>query len=196
MASVVLVGFALSACGGSNPSAVPSGGNSIPNAKFQPNAGAAALAAQSIAIADSLGAPIKGMGDAEREISPVAVSGSSTRRHPKVLPLGVCTNGVIFNAPDTNGDANSTEYLYYFDNACTTVARTITRQFNNAGGTGSETVYNTMRLYGQPAGKKGIQPILAVRSDVVNLSNGSYDQYGFPDAGAGAITPSATSRPA
>src|SRR5438270_6242772 len=60
---------------------------------------------------------------------------------------GTCSNGVKFYAPDKNGDPNSTETQFFYDNACAGLARDVVRIWTSTG-TNSENVQRSTKMYG------------------------------------------------
>jgi hypothetical protein len=79
-----------------------------------------------------------------------------------------------FFAPDKNGDPNSTETQYFYDAACTELARDVVRVYTSTGAS-SETVARTVNQYAL-----GNATPSATRTDSVTISNATFDKYGFP----------------
>jgi hypothetical protein len=159
--------LALGACsGGGSSSPSPSGG------------GANQTQTESaISSANGAGSDLNALSSVERDISSPVSAGTSAVR--SVAALGTCKNSMEFFAPDKNGDPNSTETQYFYDTACTQLARDVVRIYRSTG-TSSETVARTVKLYAL-----GNATAIAVRSDSVSISNATFDQYGFPIAADG-----------
>lgn len=87
---------------------------------------------------------------------------------------GTCNNGVEFFAPDRKGDPNSTERIVFYDNGCTAMERDTVRIYTSTGPS-AETVQRTVSLYALNSSSPE-----AVRSETVNYTNASFDQYGYP----------------
>ncbi len=79
-----------------------------------------------------------------------------------------------FFAPDKKGDPDSTELIFFYDNACTAIARDAVRVWNSTSAS-SESIARTVSLYGLNSSSPG-----AVRSETVNYTNASFDRYGYP----------------
>ncbi len=163
----------LAACGGGGSSSGPSinpptnggGGGSSTQSQQQQSENA-------INTTNSLGDPIKSVSNYNNSITP------STRFKNGAFDLsrdalGVCTNGVEFFAPDKNGDANSTETQYFYDNACTQLARDVVRIYTINGN--SETVNRTEKQYAINNNTPS-----ATRNGAVTFGNATFGQYGYP----------------
>jgi hypothetical protein len=138
---------------------------------------------QAINAANSLGTPLKDITDLQRETSPVASAQTQQSSSKRVmLTPGTCANGILFNAPDLAGTPDTTETQYFYNTNCTELARDIVRKFDNPNGTGTETVYRTMKQY-----YEGKSALVAIRTDTVTLTQGTYDQNGFPIASVGFV---------
>ena len=103
----------------------------------------------------------------------------SVARSTESVQLGVCQTtsaggSYEFFSPDKNGDANSSEQQYFYDTACTQVARDIVRVWTSAGAA-SENVIRTSKIYAQ-----GNAGAIATRMDSDTFANATFDQYGFP----------------
>jgi hypothetical protein len=159
---------ALAACGG--------GGGA--SGSLTPPAGGTTQSSQSqsedaINTAEAVGSPVKDFSSYDESTSSPL---QSTARRPMgtLLANGACNKGIEFFAPDKNNDANSTERIVFYDNACTQIASDAVRVYSSTGAN-SETVSRTVSLYAL----NGTSPA-AVRSETVNYSNATFDQYGYP----------------
>jgi hypothetical protein len=171
--------FTLAACGGSGGGSsvgtLPSGGG--------PTGGSATPAENAITTTNALGSPIKTVSDFEKALGSYAVTRNGLTRN---ITLGACTNGYEFFAPDKNGDANSTETEYFYDAACTQLARDTVRIYSISGT--SETANLTEKQYAINNTTPSAQ-----RTTSVSIIDGTYGQYGFPLA-SGGFDRSATSQ--
>jgi len=132
-------------------------------------------AENAIETANAFGSPVNSISSFNGAVSSAqAVNG---RAMPQSAS-GTCNNGVEFFAPDKNGDPNSTEKQDFYDNACTQLARDTVRIYTMNGS--SESDNRTVKIYAI----NNTTPS-AVRTDSVNISNATFDQYGFPLAAAG-----------
>ncbi|MGP6159038.1 MAG: hypothetical protein ACLPYS_16275 [Vulcanimicrobiaceae bacterium] len=162
--------FALSACGG--------GGGSSPSTPAGGGGGGTTQTEATLSAANGVGSQLKTLSAYERDISSSVTAGtSSTARATEAL--GVCKNYMEFFAPDKNGDPNSTQTQYFYDTACTQIARDIVRIYTSTGRS-SETVARTVKQYAL-----GNATPIAARSDAVAISNATFDKYGFPIAADG-----------
>ncbi len=174
---IVLAALTLAACGGgsgSSPIVPPSGGSGNGGSSTQSQSESA------IATANAFGSPVKDFSNYEHTTS--ATSGASSMsigRSTQSVPLGTCNNGIEFFAPDKNGDPNSTERQYFYDGACTQLARDIVR-IDTQSSPSSETVNRATKLYAP----NNATPI-ADRSDSDTISNATFDKYGDPIAANG-----------
>lgn len=151
-------------CGGGGSSSMPSAGSGS-------NTGAAAqsVSENAIAAANSVGSPVKTLTNYN-----AAISGASAGRTAATMSTSPsCTNNREFFAPDKNGDANSTEVQYFYDGACTQLARDTVRIYTINGS--SETVNRTEKIYAL----NNTTPS-AVRSDATAIQNATFDSYGYP----------------
>lgn len=164
---------ALAACSGGGAS---SGGFSPSGSSG--TGGSQAATESSISTANALGTPIKQMATYNMSISN-STPQSAGRSNPQSYTLGSCSNGIEFFAPDKNGDPNSTELQYFYDAACTQVARDITRVYSSTGA-GSESVARTESTYAD-----GSNTASAVRTDTDVITNATFGQYGYPIAADG-----------
>jgi len=173
--------LSLAACGGSGGgSALPSN----PNPNPSPTQNAQAQSETAIGTANSLGDPVKSLTNYNQTTSGVSLAtrGGSYRID---LANGVCTNGIEFFSPDKKGDPNSTEEQYFYDTACTNLARDVVRIYAINGT--SETVNRTENQY-----PNGSTTASATRTSTVNFINGTYGANGFPNP-ANGFARSATS---
>jgi hypothetical protein len=182
---------ALAACGGGAGSSLSPATSAGPSSSTSQSATSSkSIDGQGIAAADQAGSPIKDAVDLERDNSFVSsgTQANAAQRHSMSLTEGQCSNGILFTYPaPANGvkatpDPDSTQVQYFYDPKCTQLARTIIRQYNNPSGSGAETVYRTMKQYYQ-----GSTSPVAIVTDTVQLTNGNYDQYGFPIASDGYV---------
>ena len=130
----------------------------------------------SVNTANALGAPVKDVSSYNDTMSsPGSITFAKGTVSTNTAGDGTCHNGVEFFAPDKNNDANSTERIEFYDNACTQIARDAVRIYS-AAGAGSETVQRTAKLYAMnaPATPE------AVRTESVTISGAQFDSYGFP----------------
>lgn len=163
----------LTACGGGGAS----GGAFTPTSNGT-GAGTQSVQTQTedaIDTANDVGSPvtdISSYNDAAQ--SPLQSGARRTDAAATSIGDGTCTNGVEFFAPDKKGDANSTERIVFYDNACTQIQSDAVRIYT-AAGTGAETVQRTVSRYAL----NGAAPS-STRSETVNYTNASFDQYGYP----------------
>ena len=150
--------------GGGGSSAVPStGGGSNSGASSQ------SVSENAITAANSLGSPVKTLTNYNG-----AISGASAGRIAATMSTSSsCANNREFFAPDKNGDANSTEVQYFYDSACTQLARDTVRLYTITGN--SETVNRTEKIYAI----NNTTPS-AVRSDATTIRNATFDANGYP----------------
>lgn len=162
----------LAACGGGGAGGgttppVNSGGGTTQSAQQQSE--------NAINTANSLGDPVKTLSNYNSTIAPsLAYKNGSFSRDA----LGTCTNGVEFFAPDKNGDANSTETQYFYDTACTQVARDVVRMYTIDGN--AETVNRTEKIYAVNNATPS-----ATRTSAVTFGNATFTQYGYPVVAGG-----------
>ncbi|MFN2449368.1 MAG: hypothetical protein ABR508_06205 [Candidatus Baltobacteraceae bacterium] len=174
--AAVVSSLGLTACGGAAPgSTLPVNGNST----TQP---AAQQTEDAIDTANAVGAPLTDISTYNDAIAGPASSGFVKGAGPaaNAAGSGACTNGVEFFVPDKNADANSTERIAFYDDACTQIARDAVR-IVSAGAPGSEIVQRTVHLYAmnEPSTPE------AVRAESVVYSNAQFDQYGYPVLSSG-----------
>ncbi|HEV8020175.1 MAG TPA: hypothetical protein VGP41_02855 [Candidatus Lustribacter sp.] len=175
----ITLGFALTAAlivagcgGGGSAPAGPAGGNSSNSSN---SSGSNASASESaVSTTNAVGAPMNSLSDYNNATSSL----QSFVRGTESVSLGTCqtTSGggsYEFFSPDKNGDTNSTEQQYFYDNACAQLARDVVRVFTSTGTT-SETVNRTVKVYAQSN-----STAIATRTDVDTIRNATFDQYGF-----------------
>lgn len=146
--------------GGTSPS-TPATGN---------GSGQASLADSAISAANALGTPVKSIADFN---SGVSAQGTGNAISVSTRNLGTCKNGIEFFAPDKNNDANSTETQYFYDSACTALARDSVRTYTINGST--ETLNRTTKIFALNNSTPS-----AVRTDATTIGNATFDQYGAP----------------
>jgi hypothetical protein len=160
----------LAACGGG------AGGGSLPAAGGTGQQSVTQQTEDAVNTADAVGAPMKDVSSYNDAMSSPA-SGSLFRTQSVATQAagdGTCSNGVEFFVPDKHGDANSSERIDFYDNACTQIARDAVRIWTSTG-SNSETVQRTVSIYNLNSTSPN-----AVRSENVAYSNASFDQYGYP----------------
>ena len=179
--STLAVSLMLAGCGGGGGSTGspvpfdPTGSTTGPQSSTLP-AGAAA-----IATANSVGTTLQSFTSFEQQQFASQALQTALRPMGKGTP---CTNGVIVTTPDRNGDPNSTEVQDFYDPACTYIARDTVRKFVENGTSELETL--TQNQYSYSPSTKNPKPI-AVRNDVVNLQNATFDAAGYPVATDGYL---------
>jgi hypothetical protein len=162
----------LTACGGGG-----AGSSSLPPSGSTGNTQSVQQQTEdSIDTANAVGSPVKDFQSYNNDAtgSPVQSSVRAQSASRDAAGDGTCSNGVEFFAPDKHGDANSTERIEFYDNACTAVARDAVRIWTSTGAN-SETVARTVSLYALNSTTPS-----AVRSETVNYTNATFDQYGYP----------------
>ena len=164
--------LALAACGGGG------GGSSVtPSTGGGNNGGGLTQTQQSeqaITVANSVGDPVKTMTNFNSGTTGAqAVQISNGAQVVVKQASGTCNNGVEFWSPDKNNDANSTEDQFFYDSACTELARDIVRIYSINGS--SETINRTEKQYAINNATATAQ-----RTDSVVIQNGTYDKNGFP----------------
>jgi hypothetical protein len=170
--------LALTACGGGGAA----GGGSSVTPPSNGGGGGLSQQAQSeaaVTTANSLGSPVKSFNNFNSNTTGAqSVSFSNGAQAIVAQANGTCNNGAEFFSPDKAGDPNSTEEQYFYDSACTSLARDIVRKFTVNGS--SETVNRIENQY--PAGSSTAS---ATRTTAVSFINGSYNSNGFPSVAAG-----------
>lgn len=132
------------------------------------------MSENAINTANSLGSPVKDLTNYNN-----AISGASVGTARATMSVSsACTNNREFFAPDKNGDANSTEAQYFYDSACTQLARDVVRIYTINGS--SETVNRTEKIYAI----NNTTPS-ATRSDATAIQNATFDSYGYPQIANG-----------
>ncbi len=162
----------LTACGGGASSSgsltPPAGGGAVSQS-------AAQQTEDSIASTEALGAPVQDFANVNDSTnSPLQSSAIRTEDASVQTASGACNNGIEFYAPDKNGDPNSTETQFFYDNACTGLARDVVRIWTSTGSS-SETVQRTGKMYALNSSTPA-----AVRTETVNYIHSTFDQYGYP----------------
>ncbi len=158
------------------------GGGSSPNPIASSPATSSPSQTQSIAaIADTnaFGSPLKDFEDFDKTADTSAGTGTQASAASRQSSSGACNNGVEFFAPDKNGDANSTETIDFYDTACTDEARDVVRLYTSTGAS-SESVALTESLFAP-----GNATAIAVRTETHTITNGTFNQYGYPLAASG-----------
>jgi hypothetical protein len=161
---VLAATMTLAACGGGGSTTPPTNGSGSTQSSQTRSQNA-------IDAVNALGDPVTTTANFNDTTSgtAMAVRDSASR----MLASGVCTNGVEFWAPDKNGDPNSTEDQYFYDSACTELARDIVRIYTITGS--SETVQRTEEQYAL-----GNATAIASLTATVNYINGTYGTNGYP----------------
>lgn len=166
-----LAALVLAGCGGGaagTGSALP-GGSSGAGASTPQSA--QVQSEDSIASANAFGSPVKALNNVESGAgSPLATVG----RGALAVSNGQCNNGVEYFVPDKNGDANSSERIVFYDQACTQIARDTVRKYTVIG-TNAESIARTVSQYPQ-----GNTTPTSVRTDNVTVSNATFGSNGFP----------------
>jgi hypothetical protein len=170
--TALLASTMLTACGGGGggTSSLPPSGSAGNTQSVQQQT------EDSIDTANAVGSPIKDFQSYNNDAtgSPVQSSARTQSVSRDAIGDGSCSNGVEFFAPDKHGDANSTERIEFYDNACTAPARDAVRIWTSTGAN-SETVQRNVSLYALNTSTPA-----AVRSETVNYTNATFDQYGYP----------------
>lgn len=177
--AVIAATMTLAACGGGgSTSTMPSsGGGSTQSSQTQSQT--------AIEAANALGDPVKTVADFNDTTSGTATAQRSTNK-TVMLSSGVCNNGVEFWSPDKNGDPNSTQEQYFYDAACTQLARDVVRTYTIAGA--SETVNRTESQYAI-----NNATAIASRTTTVNYVDGTYGSNGYPVVADGFARDAASS---
>lgn len=174
LAFALVASLAFSACSGGGATATnPTiGGN-----PSQPQGQSGASAA--ISAANSIGTPLKSFASYDVAVSPSSFGAAPAAQSARPDASGSCNGGIEFFSPDRSGNANSTESRWFYDAACTQLARDQVRLFAPAG-SGAENVAVTTQLYA-PANATPI----AVRTDANVITGATFDANGFPIAADG-----------
>jgi hypothetical protein len=100
---------------------------------------------------------------------------------PDVRGSGVCRHGFEFIVTDNDaGDPVSTEGKYFYDKACTELARDVVRTWMPGVNAGSETVLRTASDYALHD-----STATSIRTGTLNYSNATFDKLGFTVFGPG-----------
>jgi hypothetical protein len=168
---IVLAAFlSLAACSGSGSS----GGSTPPVNTGGGNGGGAQTQSEAaIDTTNALGDPLKSMDDYNQSVSGADSVARTNGSVVTDITPSTCVSGVEFFSPDKNGDANSTESQYFYDSACTELARDNVRIYSMNGT--SETVNFTGTEYALNNATPTAQ-----RTLTQNFINGTYGTYGFP----------------
>jgi hypothetical protein len=167
---VVAATVALAACsggGGGANSAPSTGGNGGGSTQSSQQQSQTAIDAE-----NAFGDPVKDEENFNDTTSGTAIAQRGMAQN-RMLANGVCTNGIEFFAPDKNGDPNSTEEQYFYDAACTELARDVVRIYTVNGTSESVNRTDTRYALNNPT------PI-AVRTAAVSFANGTYGTDGYP----------------
>lgn len=171
--AALLAMTALTACGGGGTSA----GSLTPPAAGGGSGATQSQSENAINAANDTGAPLSEVSSYDSSMSsPLqpanrVVTDAATI---KTLGDGSCNNGVEFYSPDKKGDANSTERIVFYDNACTQVQSDAVRVYTSTGAN-AESVQRTVSRYNLNGGAPA-----AVRTETVNYSNATFDAFGYP----------------
>jgi hypothetical protein len=94
---------------------------------------------------------------------------------------GACRNGFEFIVTDNDaGNPISTEAKYFYNQACTELARDVLRTWMPGANAGTETVLKTATDYAP----NNSSPI-SVRTSTLNYSNATFNKLGYTDFGPG-----------
>jgi hypothetical protein len=172
IAATLIAASSLTACGGGGAAGSvtpPAGGNTG-------GMSAQSMTEDSIDTANAVGAPMQDFASYnEATGSPLQSSARIAQTvSAQTAGDGSCNNGVEFFAPDKNGDPNSTERIVFYDNGCTQIQSDAVRIFTQTG-SGAETVQRTVSRYALNSSTPA-----AVRSETINYTNATFDQYGYP----------------
>lgn len=164
--------LSLAACGGGGSSATPptsGGGGTQLSSQAQSEA--------AISTTEALGGPVDNVSSFNQTTSGVYLATTRSMTATRAIVANSCVpmsgGSVELFVPDKNGDPNSTEEQYFYDSACSQLARDVLRLYT-INGTG-ETVTRTVSDYAQ-----GNATAISVRSENVTFLNGTYDQDGYP----------------
>lgn len=164
---------ALAACsggagGGSLPHGGGGGGNGTP------------LAQTAISATDAIGSPLKAFATFEK----TDFASGSGAVGAGVLRAGTspCNAGAKYSVPDLTGDAHSSQTQYFYDTACTSLARDSVRTFQSTSAT-SEIVHTSEKLYAYAGSTTG--PVIAQRDDTTTINSPSFDGNGYPSRAQG-----------
>ncbi len=178
--AVLAATMTLAACsGGGSTSTMPSTGGGGSTQANQTQSQTA------IDATNALGDPVKTVADFNDTTSGTATAQRATNK-TVMLSSGVCNNGVEFWSPDKNGDPNSTEEQYFYDSACSELARDVVRIYAITGT--SETVNRTESQYAI-----NNSTAIASRTSTVTYLNGTYGSNGYPVVADGFARDAASS---
>ena len=170
----------LTACGGG-------GGGGTSGSVTPPSTGgtsplSSAATEDAIATADAVGSPVQDFANFNDSTgSPLQSTGIRVESASPDTGSGTCNNGVEFWAPDRNGDSNSTETQFFYDNACTGLARDVVRIWTSTGAR-SETVQRTSKMYALNS-----TTAYATQTENISYTNATFDQYGYPILSGGFV---------
>jgi hypothetical protein len=158
--------LALSACAGQG-AAAPGvlGGPAGTDAAGRAASGGAPVA---IVATSSIGAPLSALAEANADT--VALPSGT----------GACNNGIAVYVPDRAGDPNSSEIRFFYDRACTKLARDTVRLYT-PGAAGSETVALSVSNYSWRAA------LVSTRTATAHFSNATFGKNGYPVAASGYV---------
>lgn len=172
MGALFAAAATLTACGGGGASGsiTPPAGNSGSTQSAQTQT------EDAIDTANDVGSPMQDIGSYDESTSsPLQTSARTTQAvSTKTTGDGTCSNGIEFFAPDKNGDADSTERIVFYDNACTQMQSDAVRIYASTGST-SETVQRTVSRY-----QLNQTSPSSVRTETVNYANATFDSFGYP----------------
>ena len=172
LALIVATTVLLAACGGGGSTGMPSAGNTGGSPGETQSTQQQSQTA--IDAANALGDPVKSETNFNDTTSgTAAVTRTTQLTQNRMLANGVCTDGIEFFAPDKANDPNSTEEQYFYDGACTQLARDVVRLYTISGT--SENVSRTDTRYAP----SNTTPI-AVRTAAVTFADGTYGSNGYP----------------
>lgn len=168
-----MTALALAACGGGSGTSVspssPGGGGNWSPSGGSPSTSGETPAQVAVQITNIFGNPLKGMSSFEMDMG-----GAASAALRRGMTSGSCANGVEVFSPDQHGDANSTEHQYFYDAACTQMARDVVRIWSPGAAPNTENVTVTMKLYSQSGA------LTAERNDAITLASPKFTSGGFP----------------
>jgi hypothetical protein len=160
--------LALTACAGQGAGSVAPG---VPDGSADTNAATRAVsggAPVAIAATSSIGAPLSALAEANADTAALP-SGN-----------GACRNGIAVFVPDRAGAPDSSEIRFFYDRACTKLARDAVRLYT-PGAAGSETVTLSVSNYSLRAA------LVSTRATTAHFSNATFGKNGFPVAASGFV---------
>jgi len=167
-AAALLAAFTLAACSGGSPSIAPPG---------PPGLTPQAQSEDAVNAANGVGTPIHDTAISNETMSSPLQSGDRVVEDAPGIQAagdGSCNAGVEFFSPDRKRDANSTERIVFYDNACTKTQSDTVRLFASTGPS-SESVTLMQSRY--PLGSATPS---SVRSERTAFSNATFDKFGYP----------------